>query len=44
MKKVKKWFGGYTEHLRVVGLKGPDDTIYKFISYNKFERQTNKNS
>ena len=41
-KKVKKWFGLQTEHLRVVGLKGPDDTIYKFISYNKFEENPTK--
>ena len=41
-KKVKKLFGGYIERLKVIGLKGPNNTIYKFISYNKFEDKPTK--
>ena len=42
-KETKGWFNSYTKILFIKGLKGPDkDTIYKFISYNKFEDKPTK--
>jgi hypothetical protein len=41
-KREKRWFGGLTTISSLVGLKGPNNTIYKFISYNKFEKKPTK--
>ena len=42
-KETKGWFSKYPTISRIKGLKGPEkDTIYKFISYNKFEDKPTK--
>jgi len=41
-KKTKKWLSGITVHSSLIGLKGPDNTVYKFTSYNKFEKTPTK--
>jgi len=42
-KETKSWFSRYATISHIMGLKGPEeDTIYKFISYNKFEDKPTK--